>query len=172
MTWLNDDLIAEIRTVWGDLLTPLPPERVPAALSAPTREFLTTVGLPTVAVGTFAPLPEAGVLVSTYLGGREYVPVVDGLLGDHRFAVDADSDEVFCLFDGSADACFANSNVGLFVLFVGRFFRDVWELPEPDEENLSSAVGAIVQSLMVQDPPALDESAWWPPMLDQAASDY
>jgi hypothetical protein len=172
MTWLNDDLIAEVRAVWGDLLRPLPAERVPAALSAPTREFLTTVGLPTVEVGTFAPLPDAGVLVSTHLGGREYVPVVDGLLGDHRFAVDVDSDKVFCLFDGSADVLFANSDVGLFVLYIGRFFRDLWELPEPDEENLSSAVGGIVESLMAQDPPALDKSAWWPPTLYQAASDY
>ncbi|RMI33247.1 SUKH-4 family immunity protein [Nocardia stercoris] len=168
MSWLNDDLSTAVAAIWGDLLATVPPEQVHPGLSASTREFLTTVGLPTVDVGSFAPLPDGGVLGSMHVADREYVPVVNGVPEDFRFAVDVGSDEVCCLFDGMAEVFLANSNLGLFVMFVGRVYRDLWQLAEPDEESMSSAVGAIVESLITLDPRALDTGTWWATFLDQA----
>ncbi|MEC3920312.1 SUKH-4 family immunity protein [Nocardia sp. CDC160] len=166
---MNDDLIKSVVAIWGDHhLDVLPPGQVYLGLSAPTREFLTTVGLPTVEVGSFTPLPVGGVLGSKYVGDREYVPVINDVCGDLRFAVEVRSDRVFCLFDNSTEVYLANSNLGLFVMFVGRFYRELWELAEPNEENLSSAVGSIVEGLMAFDPLALDRDAWWTTFLAQA----
>ncbi|MBU3064759.1 SUKH-4 family immunity protein [Nocardia sp. NEAU-G5] len=167
MSWLNDDLINSVTAIWGDHLEALLPEQVHPGLSAPTRDFLTTVGLPTVEVAPFTPLPDGSVLGSKQVGDREYVPVINGLPDDFRFAVDSGSDEMFCLFDDSTEAFLANSNLGLFVVFVGRFYRDLWELAEPNEESVSSAVGSIVESMMALDPPALNTRTWWPTFLDQ-----
>ncbi|MCU1641954.1 MAG: hypothetical protein JWN03_2229 [Nocardia sp.] len=168
MSWLNDDLGTSVAAIWGNRLKTLPPEQVHPGLSAPTREFLTTVGLPTVQVGAFTPLPDSGVLSSEHVGDREYVPVINGLPNDFRFAVEVGSDEVFCLFDGSTEVYLANSNLGLFVMFVGRYYRDLWTLAEPNVQSVNPAVGAIVESLMTIDPPALDTSAWWTTFLGQA----
>lgn len=172
MTWLNDDLIAEVRTVWGDLLKPLPTERVPAALSTPTREFLTTVGLPTADASEFAAVPDDTTLTSRVVDAREYVPVTDVLGEDYYFAVDVDSDEVFYLHEGATRACLVNSNLGLFVLFVGKYYRDVLNLPVHDEQSLETATGDVLRSLVALDPSASGDECWWSPTLYQVASEY
>ena len=98
--------------------------------------------------------------------------MTDGITGDFRFAVDVGSDEVFYLQDGTTRTWLVNSNLELFVLFVGKYYRDVLNLPVHDEESLQKGTFGVWRSPMILDPPAAGDECWWSATLDEIASEY
>lgn len=171
-SWFSDSLAGEARLVWEDLLEPVPSHLVSTHLSTPTRRFLTDVGLPTVPIRDITPLHDSRLLVTTHQEGREYVALAEGSEPSYCFAVELATDRVFYLDEIPRYSRLVNSNVGLFVLFLGKYHRHVLGLATVNQESLEAAVADVWQQLRIWDPEATDDRGWWDLTLEQIATEY
>ncbi|MFI9045992.1 SUKH-4 family immunity protein [Streptomyces sp. NPDC053427] len=169
---IGDVTVDEIRRIWGDRLRPVPSDLVSPRLSTPTREFLTTVGLPTVQVRDIVPLHDERLLDSTSQLGHEYVAVAEGDEPGYLFAVEVATDRVFYLDDIPQYNRLINSNIALFVLFLGIFQTRVLDLDVVTQETLEDAVADVWRQLCARDHTVTtDDRNWWGAMLDQIAAE-
>ncbi|GAA0241824.1 hypothetical protein [Cryptosporangium japonicum] len=93
----SDEVLAQVRRLWGDHLRPLDAARIHPALSAATRHYLTDVGLPDFEPrwGFECVLDRTDQIV--YRGGHGYVDV-GGIRGTTlRYGIDIRNDHVFCI---------------------------------------------------------------------------
>jgi hypothetical protein len=157
---------AEIQRLWGGQLRPVDPAAVYPGLSTRTREFLTTVGLP-----VFEPdIGIASVHDQTDRpfshNGRQYV-VVAQEIGMHLvYAIDVESDEVWLISDPPSRglAQFANTDVALFVLFLGVFEKDIIEASSTIEEGSTEDFAILHNArelLNAMNPDAIREGGPW-----------
>jgi hypothetical protein len=168
--WIGNAAADEVRHVWGDGIQPISTNLVSPRLSPQTREFLTTVGLPIDSVFglgcRFFHDERLSVPVSRM--SDEHFPVCQ--VDEFPFAISPESDHVCeVVFD---DIRFVNSNIGLFVFFLGRFEKELSRLhglPKMEQEifetEVDGAMDAIRGQLEERDPTALYESGFWDSML-------
>jgi SUKH-4 immunity protein len=157
----------EVGGVWGGLLEPVPPDLVSPRLSAPTRRFLTTVGLPTVPARDIVFIRDERLLAVTRHEGREFVVVAESDEPGYRFGVEVDTDRVFYLDDTPRYDRLVNSDLGLFVLFAGLFQRDVVDATG----ELGDAIAQVWGELKARDPEAAGDGDWWGVILDDIAAE-
>ncbi len=162
----------DVREIWRDQLRPVPPNLINPRLSTPSREFLASVGLPTIEVQEWDPVDQRRLLETAAYGGREFVVIAESYDGAQRCGIDLATDEVTYLASRPENSCLLNSTVALFVLFLGIFQRTVLELTKTDEDTLVDAVHAVWSQLEIRDPRALDQENYWQPILDQVASEW
>ncbi|MFD1047754.1 SUKH-4 family immunity protein, partial [Kibdelosporangium lantanae] len=149
-----------------------PADLVSSRLSASSREFLTSVGLPTITVQEIEPIAHERLAESTFLHGREYVVVAESYDRTTRYGIDVRSDEVWYLDTDPSNTCLFNSSIALFVLFLGIYQRSVLELEVTDQDTLENAVAGVWSQLEARDPAATDPGNYWEPILDQVVSEY
>jgi hypothetical protein len=168
----SDAVIGEVRRLWGDRLRTVDPSQLYAGLSPRTREFLTTVGLPvfepTMGNGTILDL--LGTPVSRH--GREYVVVGEGIGMDLRHAIEVESDRVFVISPPEFGhlPMFENTNVALFVLFLGAFEKDIGEglgSVEQGSDEAYETLDRVRDLLTSMDPEAMREGSLWESQLSE-----
>jgi hypothetical protein len=175
-TW--DETVTEVRRVWGEQLQPIRPELVHPSVSTPTREFLTTVGLPPARILDIVPIRDHRLLDLVSRGERRYVAVAanEGMTptATYRYGVDVETGVVMFLeetmhpFD-----CLTNSNIATFVLMLGLYKRHYIEPERATKEAVWTAVDAIYEQLGEWDSPALNDlDSRWNVLLDEHAMDY
>jgi hypothetical protein len=172
-TW--DDIITEARRVWGDQLEPVRPELVHPEVSARTREFLTTVGLPTVGILDIIPLHDERLLDLVSRGDRRYVTVATNEnLGTYCYGVDVETGVVMYLQDRMPQFdCLANSNIAAFVLMLGLYKHHYVDVESFTKQAVEAAVDALFDQLGEWDPDALnDDDSRWNILLDEHATQY
>jgi hypothetical protein len=161
----RDAVIHEIRRLWGDQLRPVGPSQVYPGLSARTREFLTTVGLPVfepdIGIASIHDLAEQPV----FRNDRQYIVVAQEIGIGLVYAIDVESDEVCLVSDTASDpAEFANTDVALFVLFLGVFEKDIVEASGTVEEGSDEDFEILHNArelLTAMDPEAMREGSSW-----------
>lgn len=159
----------EVKRVWGDRLRPVPPDLASTRLSAATREFLTTVGLPAGRTRDIVFAHDERLHTPIRQGGREYVVIGDSDEPGCRFGVEVDTDRVYYLDDLPQYNRLINSDVALFVLFVGLFQKVVVELPEGG--SLDDAIAKVWGELKARDPEATNDGDLWGVLLDDIAAE-
>jgi SUKH-4 immunity protein len=162
----------EVRRIWGDQVGPVAADLVSPRLSATSRGFLTSVGLPTVPVQEIEPIAHERLGESTFLHGREYIVVAESYDHRTRYGIDVKTDEVWYLDPDPANTCLFNSSIALYVLFLGVYQRTVLELKVTDQDTLENAVAGVWSQLEARDPAATDSDNYWEPILDQVVSEY
>jgi hypothetical protein len=157
------DLSAEeIRRVWDGQVWPVSPELVPAHVPAGTREFLTTIGLPTVQVLDITFIRDQRLATPIRRAGRECLVFAENT-SDSVFVVDLESERVYRT-DRTRDGKymdFYNSSLSRFVYFHGLLQKNVLSLEEVDEQLLLDAVNSVRVPLAERDPQALSNDAPW-----------
>jgi hypothetical protein len=162
----------EIRRVWDGHIQPIPSELVPAGVPAATREFLTTVGLPTVPPWHRVPFFHDDRLAVIPAGGKPYL-AVGGL--EVLFVVDLDTGHVHDL-----DVCIGadqpthlvNSSLALF-LFTAGVYRQFQERLRTIERPPVATLLNFRQQLRDHDPAALaDDDTFWSQTLDHAKAEW
>jgi hypothetical protein len=166
----GDVSAGEVRQIWGDQVGPVAADLVSPRLSASSRAFLTSVGLPTIPVREIEPIAHERVGESTFLHGREYVVVAESHGHTTRYGIDVKTDQVWSLDTDPSNTCLVNSNIALFVLFLGIYRRTVLELKVTDQGTLENAVASVWSQLEARDPAATDSDNYWEPVLDQVVS--
>jgi hypothetical protein len=171
---LTDEAVwQEIREAWSDRIRPVPGEVIGSHASAATRAFLTSVGLP--ATGPWdlafhrdhrlaAPLSRPD---GTYL-------VVGSQDGAALIAVESGSDQLWDLDPGRpAYRRFINSNLALFLLFLGNYSALLPELERMHQERGEAVVAELRERIRARDPAAVDGTAtWWGENLYETARGY
>lgn len=166
---------AEVRRVWGDQLQPVPSELVSPRLSAPTREFLSTVGLPAVeTVESAGLIPVRDLRLSGQQEDHEYVVVAEDIDPGCGVAVEVATDQVLFLSEGDpSDGRLVNSNVALFILFLGIFQSTTLELAEVDHGIGEGLLSDRWHQLTISDPVAMnDDRNYWIGMWQNLADDF
>ncbi|WP_063043654.1 SUKH-4 family immunity protein [Nocardia pseudovaccinii] len=165
----------EIRRVWGDHLQPVPPELVSPRLSVPTREFLSTVGLPAVeTVDSAGLIPVRNLRLSFRQEDCEYIVVAEDIDPGCGVAVEVATDQVFfiCAEDPS-DRRLVNSDIALFVLLQGLFQTTVRELAGADRDIGERLLADRWHQSTIRDPMAMkDDRNYWVGMWDNLADDF
>ncbi|WP_436533440.1 SUKH-4 family immunity protein [Actinoplanes sp. HUAS TT8] len=161
----------EIRAVWGDRIQPVDPGLLSPDLSESARDFLTTVGLPTVKFRDMVPVRDERLGTPVEHAGRPYLPLLVSTSDKYRFGVDPATDRVVYLAADPEFDQFINSHPALFVYFLGIFLTRFWERPEPTEEIGERFVADMYSELEHRDPESVDETAWWNAQLDRAETD-
>jgi hypothetical protein len=172
-TW--DENIAEVRRVWGDQLAPIRPELVHPLVSMRTREFLTTVGLPTIQVLDIVPIHDERLLDLVSRGHSRYVTLATNENpGTYRYGVDVATGVVMYLQDEMPQFdCLANSNIAAFVLMLGLYKHHFIDLKRATKQTVENAIDMLFDQLGGWDPVALnDEDSRWNILLDEQATQY
>lgn len=170
-----DDLVAEVRWVWGDGLEPVRPELIRPEVSARSREFLATVGLPKARILDIVPIRDERLLDLVSRGDRQYVTLATNEnLGSYRYGADVETGVVMYLQDEMPQFdCLTNSNIAAFVLILGLYKRHYIGLERVTKSAVADAVDAIFEQLGEWDPDALrDEYSRWNVLLDEHATQY
>ncbi|WP_433726712.1 SUKH-4 family immunity protein [Nocardia sp. CA-129566] len=173
--WVGNVTAEEVRRVWGDQLQPIPSELVSPRLSVPTREFLSTVGLPDVeTVESAGLIPVRDLRLSRQLEDGEYVVVAEDIDPGCGVAVEAATDQVLFLWEEDPyDRRLVNSNIALFVLFLGTFQSTARELAEVDPGIGAGLLSARWHQLTINDPVAMnDDRNYWVGMWQNLADDF
>ena len=163
----------EVRRVWDGRIEPVSGEFLPTVLSPATREFLTTVGLPTVPTlsGTF--IRDGRLSTTVSLAGQEYLVCTEDEPGD-AFAIELISGQVFRVQPPNpAFTCFYNSDIARFLYFYGILHREVLSfiqdgvlLSEAQFESILGTLTDIEAELHARDAAAIDgETAWYGELL-------
>lgn len=157
----------DIRKVWHGQLDPVRPELISPSVSPTTRQFLQTVGLPTVEVQGITFVHDDRLSRPITQLGRDYLWLAEDLDG-FRFGVDLATDRVHVVFDERVpEAEFVNSDPALFVLILGLFECDVQQFlePDPSADRRIDAVQAFETVLAERDSAAAKDGTYWPAML-------
>ncbi|WP_433194645.1 SUKH-4 family immunity protein [Nocardia sp. CA-107356] len=165
----------EVRRIWGDQLQPLPAELVSPRLSVPTREFLSTVGLPAVeTVESAGLIPVRDLRLSFQREDREYIVVAEDIDPGCGVAVEVATDRVFFLWERDpSDRLPVNSDIALFVWFLGVFQTTVLELAEVDHRIGEDLLADRWHQSTSRDPVAMrDDRNYWVGMWDNLADDF
>jgi len=158
---VTDLSAGEIRRVWDGQVQPVSPELIPAPVPAATRDFLTTIGLPTIPVLDITFIRDDRLAAPIRRGDREYLVFAENT-SDSVFVVDLESERVYRTdrtHDKHTD--FYNSSLALFVYFHGLLQKNVLSLAEVDEQLLLDAVNSVRIPLAERDPEALSDDAPW-----------
>jgi hypothetical protein len=162
----SDAVVGEVRRLWRGHLRTVDPGHLYAGLSPRTRQFLTTVGLP-----VFEPSTGTGILLDMLSRpvaghGREYVVIGEGIGMRLRHAVEVESDRVYFVSppEFSQPPLFENTNVALFVMFLGVFEKDIGDglgsLVQGSDEAYE--ILAHARDLLTStDPEAMREGSLW-----------
>jgi hypothetical protein len=163
---LTDLPAEEIRRVWDGHIQPIPSELVPAGVPAATREFLTTVGLPTVPMWQLSFFHDDRLAVIP-AGGKQYLALA-GLVV--LFVVDLDTGYVHDLHVGiGADqpAHLVNSSLALFMFAAGAYRQLQKRLRAIERPPVATLLNDFRQQLRDHDPAALaDDYTFWSQTLD------
>ncbi|GAA2890945.1 hypothetical protein Acy02nite_74270 [Actinoplanes cyaneus] len=169
--WRERVTAEEIRAVWGDRLEPVDAALLHPGLSESVRDFLTTVGLPTLKVRDLVPVRDERLGTTTEHDARPYVPLLVSTNDRYRLGVDPDTDRVVYLAADPEFDQYVNAHPALFVYFLGVFVTRFWERPEPTEEIGGRFVADMYSDLEHRDPESVDETTWWTAQLTQAETD-
>ena len=172
-TW--DDLVAEVRRVWGDGLEPVRPELIRPEVSARTREFLVTVGLPKDRILDIFPIRDERMLNLVSRGDRQYLTIATNEdTATYYYGVDVATGVVMFLDEKMSQFdCMANSNLAAFVLILGMYKRHYFELERLTKSAVADAVDAIYEQLGEWDSDALgDDESRWNILLDEHLTQY
>jgi len=167
------DVWRQVRESWGDDISPVPENVVAPVLSAPTRAFLTSVGLPTGAPWDIAFHPDERLSTVVTRPGREYVAV-----GQHDngfvYAVDVADDRVYELHRDRAEPTrLVNSTLALFVWFLGVYRSRLPTLATVTQEEGGLIVGDLRDMFTAADPVALShDGTWWSVVLYETEMGY
>lgn len=165
--WTGGVTAEELHKVWGGQLRPIPPPLIPPGVSAPTRVFLTDVGLPTEETNGISFVHDERLARPLVRQGHQHL-LIANYFDDCAIGVDLASDHLAFIYQGrSEEAEFANSNLALFVLFTGRYERDVIAFLQADfsEERMAEAVRRFQEGLNERDPRAAEPGSFWAGML-------
>ncbi|MET8872189.1 SUKH-4 family immunity protein [Nocardia sp. NPDC004604] len=154
---INSEIVDAVREVWGDRLRPIPPEFLSPLLSAQTHWFVRTVGLPAVETVYSEPVSDEEFRVARHRRqGHEYVAVAEG--AGYYYGIEVDTDRVMMVSDGRADTYVVNSDVALFVLFLGVVEKTLSALDEqPDlaDDRIEEAIYGVIAQLRLRDAEAM-----------------
>jgi hypothetical protein len=168
------DLSAEdIRSVWDGQVQPVSPALIPANVPAATREFLTTIGLPTVPVLDITFIRDDRLATPIRRGDRNYLVFAENT-SDSVFVVDLESERVYRT-DRVRDkyTSFYNSSLALFVYFHGLLQKNVLSLEEVTEQLLVDAVNSVWDPLTERDPEAMsDKNGPWQRTLSDLETEW
>lgn len=158
--------LEEIHAVWDGQLQPVPAQFVSSRLSVPTRNYLTTIGLPH---GSYwAEFFHDDRLTTPVLRpGREYLPI--GADDRGPLVIEAKSDSVYHLLP---EPYYVNAEVSLFVYFHGMFLREIQRLDavtgmEHDAfaDLVTDSMLSIDRRMRELDPAAIAKDSWWDVLL-------
>ncbi|MFI1991619.1 SUKH-4 family immunity protein [Actinoplanes sp. NPDC020271] len=169
--WREQVTAEEIRAVWGDRVEPVDTALLHPGLSDSVRDFLTTVGLPTVKVRDLVPVRDERLGTTIEHDGRPYVPLLVSGNDRYRLGVDPATDRVVYLAADPEFDQYVNAHPALFVYFLGLFATGFWERPEPTEEIGRRFAADMYSALEHRDREAVDETSWWTAQLTQAEAD-
>lgn len=169
--WRGRVTAEEIQAIWGDRVKPVDAALLNPGLSESTRDFLTTVGLPTMKVRDLAPVRDERLGATIEHEGKAYVPLLVSANDKYRIGVDPATDKVVYLAADPQFDQYVNADPALFVYFLGVFLTRFWERPEPTEEIGSRFFTDFYAELERRDPDSVDETTWWSANLDQAETD-
>ncbi|MEV6323880.1 SUKH-4 family immunity protein [Nocardia sp. NPDC051787] len=159
---MTDLSAEEIRRVWDGRVQPVSAELLPVGVPSATREFLTTIGLPTLPVLDYTFFRDDRLSAPMRRGGREYLVFAENT-SNSVFGVELESEAVYRMhraYPGDQRE-FYNSNLALFVYFHGLLNHNVLSLEEVDEQLLLDAVNSVRVPLTERDPAALSDDAPW-----------
>jgi hypothetical protein len=170
----SDAVVGEVRRLWGEQLRPVDQGRLYPLLSARTREFLATVGLPVYESNMGVALLHDQVDRPVSRNGMEYIPVA-GVAGDLVDAIEVETDRV--CFIGSLDSRdmprFVNTDVGLFLVFLGVCEKDIIDA-SGSVEDADEAYGITDRArelLTSMDPEAMRQGGSWDSQLNDFETD-
>jgi SUKH-4 immunity protein len=162
----SDAVVDEVRRLWGDQLRPADPGQVYPGLSARTRDFLTTVGLP-----VFEPNMGVGSVHDRLdqpvsRDGGDYVPIAADTRMSLVYAIEVESDRVCFIgpLQSSDPPRFQNTTVALFVLFLGVFEKDIIEGVADFDEGSDEAYEVLDRArelLTSMDPEVMHPGRSW-----------
>ncbi|WP_040776285.1 SUKH-4 family immunity protein [Nocardia pneumoniae] len=159
---MTDLSAEEIRGVWRGQVQPVSAELLPPGLPPATREFLTTIGFPTVPVLDYTFFRDDRLSALIRRGGHEYLVFAENT-SNSVFGVELESEAVYRMHRAYPEdqRDFYNSNIALFVYFHGLLDKNVLSLDEVNEQLLVDAVNSVRVPLAERDPGALSDDAPW-----------
>ncbi|MFD0362776.1 SUKH-4 family immunity protein [Nocardia sp. GCM10030253] len=166
---MTDLSAEEIREVWDGELQPVLPELIPTRVPSATREFLTTVGLPTTSLLAISFIRDDRLSTLVRRDGAEYLVFAQDTTNS-VFGVDLESERVYRIDRGRT--VFYNSDLALFVYFHGLLRQNVLSLSEVDEELLFNAINSVREPLAERDPEALSDDAPWEWFLSELETEW
>lgn len=160
----------EIRKVWGDKLVPIPAELISPQASEPTRQMLSTVGLPTETppLGVF--YHDDRLRTPIEVAGQSYLPIGD----DHGvpFAIQLATDQLYQVYPTApAYNRFANSSIADFLYCYGVVYARMSQLQAAARagESTEEMADELELAVAARDAPALAEDRYyWSMVLDMA----
>ncbi|WP_433204822.1 SUKH-4 family immunity protein [Nocardia sp. CA-107356] len=158
---VKDVSVEEIRRIWDGRLEPVSSDLSPANLPSATRDFLTSVGLPTTEVLDITFIHGERLATPLQRGDRNYLVFAENI-NDAIFVVDLDSEYVYRTDKGrDAYTDFYNSNLKFFVYFHGLLQNNVLSLEEVTQQLVANAVNVVWNLLEEMDPRALEHDTPW-----------
>jgi hypothetical protein len=169
----NRQMLRRIREVWGDRLQPIAAPVLGPYVAGGTREFLTSVGLPAAGPWGITFCRDERLSAPLSRVGKDYLTIAndrDGVL----YVVECGSERVWDLYPGRPGPThFVNSDVALFVLFLGVFCALRPEVRKLRQEQVAGILGDLRQQIEAADPAAVgDSGTWWSVVLYETQMGY
>jgi hypothetical protein len=159
----------DVRGQWPEGLVPVRAKFVSPLVTAETRAFLTTVGLPTsCALDTLTFYHDERLLTPVVRGEHTYVAFGDDL-EIVPFVLVPGRDEVYDLLPpAQTPSRFVNSTLPDFIYSLGFFCGRIAQLRGDSVAQMKAAVRQVRTTLTARDKRAMSEPwHWWPRLLHQ-----
>lgn len=172
----SETVVGEVRRLWGDQLRPVDHGRVYRGLSTRTREFLTIVGLPMYESNMGVAILPDMLNQPVSRNGREYIPVAAVAGMGLVYAIEVKSDRVYFIgpLKSRCTPEFLNTDVGLFLLFLGVCEKDIIDAAGAMDAGADEAyeiMGRARGLLTSMDPEAMREDGSWASQVNDFETD-